>query len=96
MNFFEHQDRSRRQTRWLLLLFAVAVVAVIAVVDVALLVTLGLLSPPEEAPLLSLAGMKANGDLLLGGALATGALIGLSYTTSASSLAAVNTGSSTV
>jgi len=34
MNFFEHQDRARRQSRWLLILFALAVLAIIAAVDV--------------------------------------------------------------
>ena len=33
MNFFEHQERARRNTRRLVLLFALAVVAVIVAVD---------------------------------------------------------------
>lgn len=78
MNFFEHQDRSRRQTRWLLVLFGLAVIAVIAVVDLALLLSLGLLSPPEDGSLISMDGVRANGKLLLGGAAATATLIGLS------------------
>lgn len=78
MNFFEHQDRSRRQTRWLLVLFALAVVAVIVVVDVALLFAFGLLNPPENGSALSLAGARANGDVLLAGAIGTGLLIGCS------------------
>lgn len=77
MNFFEQQDRSRRQTRWLLLLFGIAVIAVIAVVDVVLLVSFDLLAPREDVPLLSTANLKANTGVLLGGAAATGALIGL-------------------
>lgn len=77
MNFFKHQDRSRRQTRWLLLLFAIAVLAVVAVVDLVLLVALGFLEPIDGAPLLSLPNLRANGDALLGGALATAAVIGL-------------------
>jgi Zn-dependent protease with chaperone function len=76
VNFFEHQDRSRRQTRWLILVFAVAVLAVIAVVDVVLLLSLGLLSAEEGVPLFSRESLGANLDVLLGGALATGALIG--------------------
>ncbi|MEE4173589.1 MAG: M48 family metallopeptidase [Xanthomonadales bacterium] len=78
MNFFEHQDRSRKQTRWLLLIFAVAVLAVIAVVDLVLLVSLGLLDAQEGAPLFSRQSLLANMPVLLGGAIATGALIGLS------------------
>ena len=76
MNFFEHQDRSRRQTRWLILVFAVAVLAVIAVVDVVLLLSLGLLSAEEGVPLFSRDSLSANLNVLLGGAVATGALIG--------------------
>ncbi len=78
MNFFEHQDRSRRQTRWLLLLFALAVVAVVAVVDIVLLVAFGFLRPGEGAALFSAANLQANSPSLVGGALATGALVGLS------------------
>ena len=71
MNFFEHQDRSRRQTRWLILVFALAVLAVIAVVDVVLLLSLGLLGAEEGVPLFSRENLGANLDVLLGGALAT-------------------------
>src|SRR4051794_19205790 len=35
MNFFEHQDRARRSTFWLIVLFALAVVAIITSVNVA-------------------------------------------------------------
>jgi Zn-dependent protease with chaperone function len=34
LNFFEHQDKARRQTRWLVVMFALAVLAIIAAVDV--------------------------------------------------------------
>ncbi len=34
MNFFEHQDKARRQSRFLVVMFALAVVAIIAAVDV--------------------------------------------------------------
>jgi Zn-dependent protease with chaperone function len=78
MNFFEHQARSRRQTRWLLLVFAVAVLAIIIVVDLALLLGLGFLRPPEDVSLLSTDHLRANVGPLLGGALAAGLLIGLS------------------
>jgi len=33
MNFFEHQEQARKSTRWLLLLFLMAVLAVIAITD---------------------------------------------------------------
>ena len=77
MNFFEHQDRSRRQTRWLLLLFVLAVLCVVAVVDLVLLISFGMLSPTPEVPILSLANLKANAPNLLIGAAVTAAVIGL-------------------
>jgi Zn-dependent protease with chaperone function len=77
VNFFEHQDRSRRQTRWLILVFAVAVLAVIVVVDIVLMLSLGLIGTEEGVPLFSRENLSANLDVLLGGALATGALIGI-------------------
>src|SRR5262245_2340292 len=42
MNFFEHQDRARRQTRRMLFLFALAVLAIVAVTDAVLLFALNL------------------------------------------------------
>ncbi len=33
MNFFEHQDRAKRQTRWLVVAFGIAALAVIAAID---------------------------------------------------------------
>ncbi len=77
MNFFEHQDRSRRQTRWLLLLFLLAVVAVVVVVDVVLLISFGFLRHTPDIPLFSAANLQANSGALVAGALATGAIIGL-------------------
>ncbi len=41
MNFFAHQDQARRQTRKMLLLFALAVVAVVLAIDLVLTVALG-------------------------------------------------------
>ncbi len=41
MNFFEHQEQARRQTRWLLLMFIFAVLAVVAAVDLLLLLLAG-------------------------------------------------------
>ena len=42
MNFFEQQDQARRQTRWLLVLFVLAVIAIVAAIDLAVLVGFGL------------------------------------------------------
>jgi Zn-dependent protease with chaperone function len=42
MNFFEHQDKARRQTRWLVLLFILAVTGIILAVNALVLVLFGL------------------------------------------------------
>jgi Zn-dependent protease with chaperone function len=41
MNFFEHQDKARRQTRFLVLLFSLAVIGIIVAVNALILATFG-------------------------------------------------------
>ncbi len=41
MNFFEHQDRARRQSGFLIFLFAMAVIGIIIAVNIAILVSMG-------------------------------------------------------
>ncbi len=41
MNFFEHQDRARRQTKFLVFLFSLAVIGIIAAVNLVILFTVG-------------------------------------------------------
>jgi len=74
MNFFEAQDRARKQSRRLLLSFALAVAAVVIAVDVALLLAFGtdfgsaglaLRWEPWSAPMLSLLASGAIATLLL-------------------------------
>ena len=77
MNFFAHQDRSRRQTRWLLLMFALAVLAIVISVSLAMGLVLGMLSPVEGASLLSLSTLQSNSNALLFTSLGTGTVIGL-------------------
>lgn len=77
MNFFEHQDASRRQTRWLVVLFLLAVIAIIAVIDLVLLAAVGMGQLQEGEMLFSVATLSNHAPLLLGGALATGSTIGL-------------------
>jgi len=48
MNFFEHQELARRQTRRMLFLFALAVAAIVAVVDLVVLFALGIDSAQRE------------------------------------------------
>jgi len=45
MDFFAHQDRARRQTRRMLLLFALAVAAIVVAADVVLIFTFGIGMP---------------------------------------------------
>lgn len=45
MNFFEHQDRAQRRTRWLLFLFGLAVLAIVLVMNAIVLVLFGQAEP---------------------------------------------------
>ncbi|MFP4208310.1 MAG: M48 family metallopeptidase [Wenzhouxiangella sp.] len=75
MNFFEHQDRARRQTRVLVVLFGLAVLAVILAVNTALLFTLGVSNAAGAPP--GTGFLRANLGLIIGASLVTGAVIGL-------------------
>ncbi len=78
MNFFEHQDRARKQTRWLIAAFVLAVLAIVAAIDLILLVAVGVTGyEPGEVPLTIADTFSANLHLLIGGAIAAIAVIGL-------------------
>lgn len=83
MNFFEHQNRARHQSRWLIGAFLVAAAAVILAVDFIVLLFLGV-SPAssglEEATLnwLDPNFIGSNLDSLALSSAATGGVIGLS------------------
>ncbi|HEY0231382.1 MAG TPA: M48 family metallopeptidase, partial [Dokdonella sp.] len=64
MNFFEHQELARRQTRHMLLLFALAVVAIVAAVDGVVLIALGV----DGA-------QRANGGIAWGGLVAISVVV---------------------
>ena len=72
MNFFESQAQARRQTRWLVLLFALAVVGIVLAVDLLVLVLFGGIGNEQSPPLTELAPTLAFASL------ATLGLIGLS------------------
>ena len=78
MNFFEQQAQARSRSRWLLLMFVLAVLAVIIAMDALLLFALGMTSWQTEgvAPF-SAEGLRQNGPLLLGGGVVCAAVIGL-------------------
>jgi Zn-dependent protease with chaperone function len=78
MNFFEHQDRARRQSRWLIVVFVLAVLAIVVAIDAIVLLTLGVSSAQSGTETLSAAEMvRANGGLLAGAAIGTVSVIGL-------------------
>ena len=71
MNFFEHQQAAKSRTRWLVLLFALAVILIITLVDLVLLIAFG------EYPESVADGdyFSANAGGLIAGAVATALLI---------------------
>ena len=78
MNFFEHQDRARRQSRRLAILFVMAVVAIVVAIDGMLLVVAGMGAREPGTEVLSLGELaQANLPLLTGGAVTTIVVIGL-------------------
>ena len=48
MNFFEHQESARKQSRWLILSFILAVAAIVVAVNGVILLALGLISFDAE------------------------------------------------
>jgi Zn-dependent protease with chaperone function len=78
VNFFEHQDRARRQSRRLTVLFILAVLAIVVAIDGVLLLAVGLGSlDPESASISPGFRIRENLPLLAGGAIATIAVIAL-------------------
>jgi Zn-dependent protease with chaperone function len=78
MNFFEQQDQARKQSRWLILGFIVAVLAIVAAIDLLiLLVVVSSSVDSEGAPRFGAQLLADNLPLLAGGAVATLLVIGL-------------------
>ena len=76
MNFFEHQDRARRQSRRLIAAFILAVLAMVVAIDAILLLVAGATSAePGATPLTAM--LNANLPLLGAGAIATTGVVGL-------------------
>lgn len=78
MNFFEHQDRARKQSRWLILVFIVAVIAIVAAINGVVLLTLTFTAwePQAETPGI-VQMLRANLPLIAGISLASVAVIGV-------------------
>lgn len=77
VNFFEYQEQARRQSRWLVFLFILAVLIIIVVIDVAILVAFGFMNIEEQQFVFSTQTLKANIPVLLGGAAVTAAVIAI-------------------
>ena len=75
MNFFEYQEQARRQSRWLIFLFILAVIIIVVVIDAAILVAFGVMNTEEQQFLFNMQTLKANLPTLLGGAVITTAVI---------------------
>ncbi|WP_018231566.1 M48 family metallopeptidase [Thioalkalivibrio thiocyanodenitrificans] len=76
MNFFQHQDRARNRTRWLLVLFALAVLAILTVVNLVVLLVLGGMEPAEH-PVSMGEFLARHGGVILLTSLLTGSVIGI-------------------
>jgi len=77
LNFFEYQDQARRQTRWLVVLFVLAVLTIIVVIDLALLVGFGVSGRGPQQAVFNTETLRANLPALTVGALVTAAVITL-------------------
>jgi len=77
MNFFEHQDKARRQTRRLVFLFILAVVTIVVVIDLVILVVFGLSDAETPQNLFSIVTLQSNAPMLAGGAILTTVVIAL-------------------
>ena len=77
MNFFEYQEQARRQSRWLVFLFILAVIIIIVVINIAMLVAFGVMDTERQQSIFSMQSLQANIPMLLGGALVTAAVIAI-------------------
>ena len=89
MNFFEQQDRARKQSRWLIILFILAVVAIVAAINLIVLLAMGMTSiETEGVPQIGSQMITGNLPLLSGTAIATISVIGLASLFKSASLRA--------
>jgi Zn-dependent protease with chaperone function len=89
MNFFQQQDQARKQTRWLIIAFILAVVAIVAAINLIVLLAVGFTSiETEGVPQLSSQLITGNLPLLSGTAVVTISVIGLASLFKSASLRA--------
>ncbi|WP_018875504.1 M48 family metallopeptidase [Thioalkalivibrio sp. ALE31] len=78
MNFFEHQDRAQRRTRWLLFLFGLAVLAIVLVMNAIVLVLFGQAEPVAAGePWLTREFLARNVEVMVWTSVLTIGLIGV-------------------
>jgi Zn-dependent protease with chaperone function len=77
MNFFEFQDQARRQSRWLIFLFILAVITIVVVIDLAMLIAFGVINTEQQQFIFNMQTLQANAPALLIGALVTFAVIAI-------------------
>lgn len=87
MNFFEHQEKARKQSRWIIVAFLAVALLIVLAVDVIVLLLFSLQAPVSNGvahitqgglgALTSPDTWAANANILLGSSAATGGLIGL-------------------
>lgn len=78
MNFFQHQAQAKRQTRWLVVLFILAVLAIVIAVDLVLMVVFGMSNQESGAAgLFTAEAVASNAPALIGGSVGTAGVIGL-------------------
>jgi len=87
MNFFEHQEKARKQSRWIILAFIAVALLIVLAVDIIVLLLFSLQAPLSTGAahitqgglgsLTDPAMWAANTDVLLGSSAVTGGVIGL-------------------
>jgi len=77
MNFFEHQEQARKQSRWIIFAFVVVTLFIVITVNVLLMIVLSSQSSEAVAGIFDPQTWLANSSLLLASSAATGGVIGL-------------------
>ena len=68
MNFFEHQETARKQSRWLILIFILAVAAIVVAINLVILVALGFFSFDAETASVPFGQVVRDNLPMMGGA----------------------------
>ena len=77
MNFFEHQEKARKQTRWLVFLFILALLAIVLAIEAIALMVLGQAAPGGSRNFIDPVFLGSNSSLVGGVAIITLGVIGV-------------------